>query len=286
MTLSAFPTVAVLSLFIAISPGLAVLMSARTGMALACGIALGAVGWAMFGLCLLFEHAPFALTTIKLVGASCLFYMAWRMWREASQPLDADMEAPRYPHLESSGPRARIHTSPGQRPGFHVQDESRAEGLIHLDGWTGRQTHKEWNGPSALVELPVQVHGAMPHAGIVTGLWPSNPKIWVTGSMEARTPRTIGSAFRLGLFTECSHPKAAVMFSSLFVGTVPPGTNWAVIAALMVVVFLIEALWSTFVTRTFSLDAPRRPYLGLKTRIDRSFGGMQALLCLKTAIQR
>ncbi len=93
--------------------------------------------------------------------------------------------APRYPHLESSGPRARIHTSPGQRPGFHVDDESRAEGLLHLEGWIGRQTHKEWKGPSALEDLPVQVHGAMPHAGIVTGLWPSNPKIW-TGRPAVR----------------------------------------------------------------------------------------------------
>ncbi len=205
MTITAFLTVAVLHLFIAISPGPAVLMSARTGltegfrtgMALACGIALGAVSWAMaamFGLSLLFDYAPFALTAIKLVGASYLFYMAWRMWRDAPEPLD-------------------------------------------------------------------------------------------TG-METRTPRSLGSAFRLGLFTQYSNPKAAVMFSSLFVGTVPPGTNWAVIAALMLVVFLNEVIWSTFVARIFSLDASRRTYLGLKTRIDRTFGGMLALLGLKIAIQR
>ncbi len=50
MTLAAFLTVAVLHLFVAISPGPAVLMAARigvtegfrTGMALACGICPGA----------------------------------------------------------------------------------------------------------------------------------------------------------------------------------------------------------------------------------------------------
>jgi threonine/homoserine/homoserine lactone efflux protein len=205
MTLTAFLTVAVLHLFVAISPGPAVLMAARTGvtegfrtgMALACGIAMGAVSWAlaaMFGLSLLFEYAPFALTAIKLVGASYLLYMAWRMWRDAALPLDL--------------------------------------------------------------------------------------------GTEIRTPRSLGSAFRLGLFTQYSNPKAAVMFSSLFVGTVPPGTSWAVIAALLLVVFLNEAIWNTAVARIFSLDASRRTYLSLKTLIDRSFGGMLALLGLKIAIQR
>ena len=205
MTLAAFLTVAVLHLFVAISPGPAVLMAARTGvtegfrtgMALACGIALGAVSWAMsamFGLSLLFEYAPFALTAIKLVGAAYLLYMAWHMWRDASQPLDL-------------------------------------------------------------------------------------------GS-ETRTPRSLWSAFRLGLLTQYANPKAAVMFSSLFIGTVPPGTSWAVIAALMLVVFLNEAIWNTLVARIFSLDASRRTYLGLKALIDRCFGGMLALLGVKIAVMQ
>ena len=202
MTLAAFLTVAILHLFVAISPGPAVLMAARTGvtegfrtgMALACGIAMGAVSWAlaaMFGLSLLFQYAPFALTAIKLLGAGYLLWMAWQMWRNASQPLD-------------------------------------------LGG-------------------------------------------------ENKTPRSLWSAFRLGLFTQYSNPKAAVMFSSLFIGTVPPGTSGWTIAALMLVVFLNEAVWNTLVARIFSLDASRRTYLGLKSLIDRSFGGMLALLGLKIA---
>lgn len=203
MTLAAFLTVAVLHLFVAISPGPAVLMAARTGvtegfrtgMALACGIAMGAVSWAlaaMFGLSLLFQYAPFALTAIKLVGAAYLLWMAWHMWRDAQTPLDL-----------------------------------------------GGQT---------------------------------------------RTPRSLASAFRLGLLTQYSNPKAAVMFSSLFIGTVPPGTSGWTIAALMLVVFLNEAVWNTLVARIFSLDASRKTYLGLKTLIDRCFGGMLALLGLKIAV--
>ena len=56
----------------------------------------------------------------------------------------------------------------------------------------------------------------------------------ITDEGGARKARSAWSAFRLGVLTQYSNPKAAVMFSSLFIGTVPPGTNWAVIAALMV----------------------------------------------------
>ena len=203
MTLAGFLTVAVLHLFVAISPGPAVLMAARTGVtegfrtgvALACGIAMGAVSWAMaamFGLSLLFRYAPFALTAIKIAGAAYLFWMAYHMWRDAKVPLDL---------------------------------------------------------------------GA-----------------------ETKTPRSALSAFRLGLFTQYANPKAAVMFSSLFVGTVPQGTSGWVIFALMVVVFLNEAVWNTLVARIFSLDASRRTYLGLKATIDRCFGGMLALLGVKIAL--
>ncbi len=200
MTFAAFLTVAVLHLFVAISPGPAVLMAARTGVtegfrtgaALACGIAAGAVTWALaaiFGLSMLFRYAPFLLTTIKLVGAAYLLYMAWHMWRDASVPLN----------LGEAG----------------------------------------------------------------------------------KLPRSIASAFRLGLLTQYSNPKAAVMFSSLFIGTVPPNTPAWVIAALMLVVFLNEAIWNTLVARIFSLDRTRRTYLGLKPLIDRCFGGMLAVLGVK-----
>ncbi|MDB5665434.1 LysE family transporter, partial [Cypionkella sp.] len=69
MTLSAFIAVALLHLMAAISPGPAVLMSARTGVTeglrtgffLAMGIGIGGVIWAMaalFGLNLIFQAAP------------------------------------------------------------------------------------------------------------------------------------------------------------------------------------------------------------------------------------
>lgn len=202
MTLAAFLAVALLSLMVAVSPGPAVLMSARTGVTegmragffLAAGIGAGAVVWAsaaLFGLALVFKVAPAILWALKLAGAGYLLWLAVKLWRHADAPLDA---------------------------------------------------------------------GAV------------------------RTPRTAASAFRLGLVTQLANPKPAVMFSAIFVGTVPPGTPAWVVGALLLVVFLNETVWNTLVARLFSLDRTRAGYVRLKGTIDRGFGGMLALLGLKIAV--
>ncbi|WP_054007906.1 LysE family translocator [Cypionkella psychrotolerans] len=202
MTLTAFLAVAFLHLMVAISPGPAVLMSARTGVIeglrtgffLACGIGIGGVVWAMaalFGLNLVFQAAPALLYALKIVGGLYLIYMAWGMWKSADQPLDM--------------------------------------------------------------------------------------------SETTRPPRTAWSAFRLGLITQLANPKPAVLFSAIFVGTVPPHTPAWVYAALLTVVFLNETIWNTVVARIFSFHRSKAAYISLKSIIDRCFGGMLAILGLKIA---
>ncbi len=96
-------------------------------------------------------------------------------------------------------------------------------------------------------------------------------------------PRTAGSAFRLGLLTQLSNPKPAVLLSAIFIGTVPPGTPVWVLAALMIYLFLVETTWNTLVARVFSLERTRSGYISLKSTIDRTFGGLLALLGVKIA---
>lgn len=101
MTLTALIAIYLVHLAAAISPGPAVLLAARTGMQegmargawLSLGIGLGACVWAlaaMCGLALLFELAPALLTTLKLVGAAYLMFLAWKMWRHAPEPITAN----------------------------------------------------------------------------------------------------------------------------------------------------------------------------------------------------
>jgi threonine/homoserine/homoserine lactone efflux protein len=96
-------------------------------------------------------------------------------------------------------------------------------------------------------------------------------------------PRSAISAFRLGLVTQLSNPKPAVLLSAIFVGTVPPGTPLWMLIVLLTYLFTVETGWNTIVARIFSLDRTRAGYISLKSVIDRSFGGLLALLGIKIA---
>jgi threonine/homoserine/homoserine lactone efflux protein len=96
-------------------------------------------------------------------------------------------------------------------------------------------------------------------------------------------PRTAGSAFRLGLFTQLSNPKPAVVLSAIFIGTVPAGTPVWVLVALLSYLFVVETTWNTLVARIFSFQTSRRAYTGAKSTLDRCFGGLLALLGVKIA---
>lgn len=106
------------------------------------------------------------------------------------------------------------------------------------------------------------------------------PLVTEAKGQSARGPL---SAVRLGVTTQLANPKAAVFFGAVFIGTVPPGTSNFWLAALLLMVFLNELLCNVIVARLFSFDGPRRAYARLKRRIDRSFGGILALLGLKIA---
>ncbi|WP_435259378.1 LysE family translocator [Thioclava sp. FR2] len=103
-------------------------------------------------------------------------------------------------------------------------------------------------------------------------------------SARSTLPRSPASAFRLGLFTQLANPKPAVMFSAIFLGTIPPQTPAWVYAALLAVIFFNETVWNILVARIFSLERTRAGYISLKTVIDRSFGALLGLLGIKVAL--
>jgi len=94
-------------------------------------------------------------------------------------------------------------------------------------------------------------------------------------------PRSPLLAYRLGLWTNLSNPKAVVMYSSIFLGTIGPGTPGWVLACLIVLILVAETAWNSLVARIFSLDRTRAAYISLKTVIDRCFGAALAVLGVK-----
>jgi threonine/homoserine/homoserine lactone efflux protein len=104
--------------------------------------------------------------------------------------------------------------------------------------------------------------------------------------MEDRggVPRSATSAFRLGLLTQLANPKPAVFFGAVFVGTVPPGTTLPWMGALLLMILANELVCVLAVARAFSFETPRRAYVRLKAGIDRTFGGLLALLGAKIAL--
>ena len=96
-------------------------------------------------------------------------------------------------------------------------------------------------------------------------------------------PRSLISAFMLGLVTQVSNPKPAILFAAIFIGTVPATAGWGTYGALLCVVFFNETMWNTLVSRIFSMQKTRATYLNLKGWIDRAFGGLLGLLGIKIA---
>ena len=82
------------------SPGPALLVAVQTnlsagrrsGMAVGCGLGLMAATWtlmALIGFAAVFELFPAAYVGARTAGAAYLLYLAYRMWRNASTPMDA-----------------------------------------------------------------------------------------------------------------------------------------------------------------------------------------------------
>jgi len=111
-------------------------------------------------------------------------------------------------------------------------------------------------------------------------LWRDARKPFATEDVRA-LPRSGFAAYRLGLWTNLANPKAVVVMSSIFLGTLSPETPLWVLGLLLLVIFTAETTWNSLVARIFAADRSRARYISLKTVIDRSFGGALALLGVK-----
>lgn len=85
----------------------------------------------------------------------------------------------------------------------------------------------------------------------------------------------------LGLTTQLSNPKTAIVSASVFAALLPADASIMFKIIITSLGFLIEAGWYTLVALVLSSTGPRKVYLRLKAWIDRCAGGVMAALGIK-----
>jgi threonine efflux protein len=94
-------------------------------------------------------------------------------------------------------------------------------------------------------------------------------------------------AFRRGLLTNLSNPKAAVLFASVFAVTLPPHTGLGLGAVLVLGAACSSALWYVLLARLLSAEAVRVAYRraerGVTAAAGACFAGFGAVLALREA---
>jgi len=107
----------------------------------------------------------------------------------------------------------------------------------------------------------------------------------VSDNIQPRTQSTHRS-FLLGITTQLSNPKTAVVFASVFATFLNGSLGLWETTFLISLIFLTETLWYSLVAVGFSAPRPKQIYLGLKTAIDRLAGGIIAIMGLKLLLSK
>ena len=106
----------------------------------------------------------------------------------------------------------------------------------------------------------------------------------MTQDADAPSTRLQGRGRRtvlLGLATQVSNPKTAVVYASIFAAFLPREVPLVLALAVPAVIFCIETGWYAIVALALSSAAPRSAYLRYKVWIDRAAGGVMGLLGLR-----
>jgi threonine/homoserine/homoserine lactone efflux protein len=100
-------------------------------------------------------------------------------------------------------------------------------------------------------------------------------------SEPAERPGAWWRSLFLGLGTQLSNPKTAIVYASVFIALLPREAPLWVVVTLPLTVFCIEAGWYSVVALALSARAPRALYRRSKRWIDRTAGGVMLLLGVK-----
>lgn len=127
----------------------------------------------------------------------------------------------------------------------------------------------------------MQIAGAAYLLVIAYKLWVSAPNSFDVAEGKATGEISATRSFLLGLGTQISNPKTAIVYASVFAAVLPQGPSLATGTALVTAIFLIEFGWYALVAIAFSTGRARRFYARGKTWIDRLAAGAMGALGVK-----
>lgn len=101
-------------------------------------------------------------------------------------------------------------------------------------------------------------------------LWRSKPLVAARRHI-ARSPEgcAFGRYLRLGLITQLSNPKTAVVYTSVFAVLLPTGTTWELGLVLTALIVVTETGWYSVVALLLSSKAPQQTYVRFQKVLDR-----------------
>lgn len=117
-------------------------------------------------------------------------------------------------------------------------------------------------------------------------------KIWrgsrsvlaVSSDAVPRRPERLRS-LGLGLLTQISNPKTAVVYTTVFASLLPDHFDIRFVAALLPAVFIVETGWYAFVALVLSANRPRLVYTRFKKALDRAASVALGALGIKLAVE-
>jgi threonine/homoserine/homoserine lactone efflux protein len=131
----------------------------------------------------------------------------------------------------------------------------------------------------------LKVIGGLYLAWLAWQIWRSAPKPLDMTDLDQASEGQIKvqcvASLRLGVITQISNPKAAVVYGSVFAALLP--TEFPMMGSVLVAagVFLMEFGWMSTVVLVLSLSAPRALYMRGKKIIDRAAAGVMGLLAVR-----
>jgi threonine/homoserine/homoserine lactone efflux protein len=146
--------------------------------------------------------------------------------------------------------------------------------ILALAGLTALLTKFTW------LYLVLKIGGGAYLVHIAINIWRSAGQpfeIAETDHGRSALARSFSTAF----LTQLSNPKTIIVYASIFAALLPRAVPPALVVALPLGVFVVEAGWYAVVAVAFSTRHPRRLYLAAKRWIDRTAGAVMAGLGLR-----